>query len=166
MAGQNIRENVKDYTNRKAVYDYLIKILKKEANDGSGLIYGMGHAVYTLSDPRAISLKRSADLLAKKKGYEDEFHLLNLVEELTPKAFAEVKGIEKIMCENVDLYSGLVYRMLNIPQELFTPIFAASRIVGWIAHRLEEVSTSKKIIRPAYKPLTNPNLKYKPMSER
>lgn len=162
----NIKENVKDYTNKNAVYDYLIKILKKEANDGSGLVYGMGHAVYTLSDPRAVSLKKSADLLAKRKGYEDEFYLLNIIEELTPKAFAEVRGVEKIMCANVDLYSGLVYRMLNIPQELFTPIFAAARIVGWIAHRLEEVATSHKLIRPAYKPLTSRTLPYISMSNR
>lgn len=162
----NIRANVKDYTDKQAVYDYLVKILKKEANDGTGLIYGMGHAVYTLSDPRAVSLKKSAGLLAEKKGYQDEFQLLNLVEELTPKAFAEVKGIEKTMCANVDLYSGLVYRMLNIPPELFTPIFANARIVGWIAHRLEEVATNGKIIRPAYKPLSTAIRTYKPMSER
>lgn len=162
----NIRANVKNYTNREEVYNYLLKILRKEANDGSGLVYGMGHAVYTLSDPRAVSLKKSARILAEKKGYEDEFELLNLVEELTPKAFAEVKGVEKTMCANVDLYSGLVYRMLNIPQELFTPIFACARIVGWIAHRLEEVSTSNKIIRPAYKPLSSPNKIYIPMNER
>lgn len=161
----NIRENVKRTDSEQEVFDYLVQILNKDANDKSGLIYGMGHAVYTISDPRAVMLKKNAERLAKKKGYEDEFNLLNLIETLTPRAFAQVKGVEKSICANVDLYSGLVYRMLNIPEELYTPIFATARIVGWISHRLEELSTSNKIIRPAYKPISRFN-KYVSLDER
>ncbi|MBR1443446.1 MAG: citrate/2-methylcitrate synthase [Firmicutes bacterium] len=161
----NIRENVKDCSNEKEVYDYLIKILRKEANDKSGLIYGMGHAVYTLSDPRAVVLKRYAKKLAAKTGYDEHFALLDLIEKLTPVAYAEVKGYEKTMCSNVDMYSGLVYRMLNIPDEMYTPLFATARIAGWMAHRIEEVATGGKIIRPAYKPIQK-KIQYISMSER
>ena len=149
-----IKENVKNWGNRGEVADFITKILKKEAGDGSGLIYGMGHAVYTLSDPRAVILKRKAFEMAKGKEIEAEFQLLSLVEELTPILMKEVRGVDKAMCANVDMYSGLVYRMLGIPDELFTPLFASARMVGWAAHRMEELLTGKRIIRPAYKPIT------------
>ena len=149
-----IKENVKNWSNRGEVADFITKILKKEAGDGSGLIYGMGHAVYTLSDPRAVILKRKAFEMAKGKEIEAEFQLLSLIEELTPILMKEVRGVDKAMCANVDMYSGLVYRMLGIPDELFTPLFASARMVGWAAHRMEELLTGKRIIRPAYKPIT------------
>ena len=120
-------------------------------NDGSGLIYGMGHAVYTISDPRAVILKKKAFELAKGREIEAEFRLLETVERLTPEIFKEVKGSAKTMCANVDMYSGLVYRMLGIPDELFTPLFAVARMSGWAAHRMEEILTGGRIIRPAYK---------------
>ena len=149
-------ENLDDSTNDKQVYDMLVKILNKEAGDGSGLIYGMGHAVYTLSDPRAVILKQSAKKLAIEHGFEKEFLTLDAIERLTPKAFADVKGVDKPMCANVDLYSGLVYKVLGIPEDLYTPLFASARIAGWCAHRLEEITTSSRIMRPAYKSVTKP----------
>ena len=148
---QNIKENIKDITSPQEIGDYLRKIIRKEAFDGTGLIYGMGHAVYTISDPRAVLLKQKAFELAKEKNMTDEFTLYSLIEELTPQIFCEEKNEDKIISANVDLYSGFVYQMLNIPSELYTPIFAVSRMVGWCAHRIEEVYTSNKIIRPAYK---------------
>ena len=148
----DIKAHVTDWSDQDAVYQYLLRILAGEAGDHSGLIYGMGHAIYTLSDPRAVSLKAAARPLAEKKGYLDEFNLIETVERLTPAAFAESRGMDsKVMCANVDLYSGLVYKMLGIPQEMFTPLFATARIVGWIAHRMEEVAFGGRIIRPAYK---------------
>ncbi|MBQ7034020.1 MAG: citrate/2-methylcitrate synthase [Clostridia bacterium] len=147
----SFKKNVKDITSREEVGAYIEKILKKEAFDGAGLVYGMGHAIYTLSDPRAVILKEKAALLAKEKGREDEFTLYALIEELTPGLFCSIKGVEKEMCANVDLYSGFVYSMLGIPHELYTPLFAISRAAGWCAHRMEEVLTGGKIIRPAYK---------------
>lgn len=162
----DIKANVSDWSDDDAVYDYLLRILRGEAGDGKGLIYGMGHAIYTLSDPRAVSLKAAARPLAEKKGYTDEFELIERVERLTPKAFAEIRGADvKVMCANVDMYSGLVYKMLGIPQEMFTPLFAAARITGWIAHRMEEVAFGGRIIRPAFKPLSR-NVKYVPIDER
>ncbi len=146
-----ITANVADPTDKAQIKDYLVKILNGEAGDGSGLIYGMGHAVYTKSDPRALILKRSAKKLAYEKGFEREFMTLENIELLTPEVFAEVKGIDKVMCANVDMYSGLVYKVLGIPQDLFTPLFAIARIPGWCAHRLEELTSNGKIIRPAYK---------------
>ena len=145
------KENISDWENDGQVADYLAKVIKGEAGDGTGLIYGMGHAVYTLSDPRAVILKENAVKLAKGTEFEAEFRLLDAVERLTPEVFAKVKGSSKVMCANVDLYSGLVYRMLKIPVELNTPLFAVSRIAGWSAHRIEELITGKRIIRPAYK---------------
>ena len=148
-----IKENVRDWSNDEEVYDYLCKIVRKEAGDGSGLIYGIGHAIYTLSDPRAVLLKACAEKLVKEIGPEAqaEFELYASVEKIAPKVFADVKGIYAPMPANVDLYSGFIYQMLNIPEELYTPIFAMARIVGWCAHRMEEVITGGKIIRPAYK---------------
>ncbi len=151
-----IMAKVADPTDEAQVKDYLVKVLKKEEGDGSGLIYGMGHAVYTKSDPRAVILKENARKLAYEKGYEKEFRTLENIELLTPGVFAEIRGIEKTMCANVDLYSGLVYKVLGIPQDLFTPLFATARIAGWCAHRLEELTSGGKIIRPAYKSVSKP----------
>lgn len=161
----DIKQHVDDYTDKQQVTDYLVKIINKEANDKSGLVYGMGHAVYTISDPRAIILKENAIKLAKGTEFEDEFELLQIIEEVTPAIFAEQKGNSKAICANVDLYSGLVYKMLKIPQELFTPLFATSRMAGWSAHRIEELFTGNRIIRPAYKPIIKPR-EYVPISER
>lgn len=162
----DIKEHVSDWTDEDEVYSYLLKILRKEANDHSGLIYGMGHAVYTLSDPRAVALKSSARPIAEKTGHLDEFALIETVERLTPRAFAEVRGDDvKVMCANVDMYSGFVYQMLGIPREMFTPLFATARIAGWLAHRMEEVATGGKIIRPAYKPISK-DTKYIPIAQR
>ncbi len=148
---EHFREGVSDITNEGQVADFIRKIIRKEAGDGSGLIYGMGHAVYTLSDPRAKILRSKAEDFAMNSKFEDEFILLSLIEKLTPEIFAEIKGVSKVMCANVDLYSGLVYKMLDIPGDLFTPIFTAARVAGWSAHRIEELLTGGKIIRPAYK---------------
>ena len=128
-------------------------MLHKEAGDGSGLVYGMGHAVYTMSDPRAVILKKKAFKLAEGKEIEAEFHLLDTIERLTPQLMKRERGIEKTICANVDMYSGLVYRMLGIPEDLYTPLFAVSRMAGWAAHRMEELTTGGRIIRPAYKAL-------------
>ena len=146
-----ILENCEDPTDEKQMRDMLVKILRKEANDKSGLIYGMGHAVYTKSDPRAVILRDNAKKLAIEHGFEKEYYTLRNIEKLTPEVFAEVRGEAKTMCANVDLYSGLVYRVLGIPGDLYTPLFATARIAGWSAHRLEEITASGKIIRPAYK---------------
>lgn len=150
---EEMKANLHDWTDESEVADYLRRILDGEAGDGSGLIYGMGHAIYTKSDPRAVALKRAARPLAEKTGFSKEMDLIELVEKLTPAIFAEKKGSDKPMCANVDMYSGLVYKMLGLPKSLYTPLFATARIVGWMAHRLEEVTTGGKIIRPAYKPL-------------
>ncbi len=161
----DIKAHVQHWDNEGEVADYLTKILKKEANDGSGLIYGMGHAVYTLSDPRAVILKRKAMALAAGKEIEQEFRLLDTIEKLTPELMRSVRGIDKVVCANVDMYSGLVYRMLGIPDELFTPLFAAARMVGWSAHRMEEILTGKRIIRPAYKAIAK-SKEYVPLCDR
>lgn len=160
-----LKEHISDWENGDEILEYLKKIIRKEAGDGKGLIYGMGHAVYTLSDPRAVILKERAEYLAAQTGHEKEFQLYDLVERLAPIAFREVKGIDKVMCANVDFYSGFVYQMLGLPQELFTPIFAMSRIVGWCAHRIEEVMTGHKIIRPAYRS-TVKKMPYIPLEDR
>ena len=160
-----IKRNVRDWNDDEAIKAYLEKILKKEAGDGSGLIYGMGHAIYTKSDPRALVLKRYARTLAAKTGLLSEWELLESIERLSPEVFARVTGNDKVMCANVDFYSGLVYRMLNIPEDLYTPLFAIARIAGWCSHRIEEVMTSNRIIRPAYKSL-NHSREYVPMNRR
>ena len=162
---EEIKKNVHDWEDDDEITAYLEKILRKEAGDGTGLIYGMGHAIYTKSDPRALILKHSAKNLAEKTGYLKELELLESIERLTPDIFARVTGSDKAMCANVDFYSGLVYTMLNIPQELFTPLFAIARVTGWCAHRIEEVMTSNRIIRPAYKSLTHSRA-YVPMAKR
>ena len=161
----NFKENIKNWEDEGEVADYMRKVIRKEANDHTGLIYGMGHAVYTISDPRAVILKKKAMELAKGKEIEAEFRLLETVERLTPEVFKEVKGSNKTMCANVDMYSGLVYRMLGIPDELFTPIFAVSRLAGWSAHRMEEILTGGRIIRPAYKAIAA-RREYKKIDER
>ncbi len=149
-----IRENVKNWNDDGEVADCLRKIVRKEAFDKTGLIYGMGHAVYTLSDPRACILKESAEKLAKGTEFEAELNLIETVERLAPEVFAEVKGDIKTICANVDMYSGFVYKMLGIPEDLYTPLFAVSRMAGWSAHRFEELVTGRRIIRPAYKAIT------------
>ncbi len=160
-----IKGEVKDWQDDDEVYSYLSKILRKEAGDGSGLIYGMGHAIYTMSDPRAVILKKHAEALAEKKGFKAEFDLLKKVEALSPRAFAEVTGHSKAICANVDMYSGLIYRMLGIPAELYTPLFASARVAGWCAHRIEEILTGGKIMRPAYKTIYKVK-DYTPIGER
>ena len=150
---EEMKANLHDWTDEGEVADYLRRILDGAAGDGSGLIYGMGHAIYTKSDPRAVALKQAARPLAEKTGFSKEMDLIELVEKLTPAIFAEKKGSDKPMCANVDMYSGFVYKMLGLPKSLYTPLFATARIVGWMAHRLEEVTTGGKIIRPAYNPL-------------
>ena len=147
----DIKAHINDWTNEEEVATYLQKILNKEAFDHSGLIYGMGHAVYTLSDPREVILKKFAKALAEEKGLMEEFALYELVERLAGQLIMEHRKLFKNVCANVDFYSGFVYTMLGIPQELFTPIFAIARMPGWSAHRLEELINAGKIIRPAYK---------------
>ncbi len=148
-----IRKNVKDWDDENEIYEYLMKILKGEAFKGTGKIYGMGHAIYTVSDPRTVLLKERAEALAKEKGLEKEFKLYTIVERLSQKAFYDFKkGTDKSVCANVDFYSGFVYKAIGLPKEVFTPIFAMSRLSGWLAHRFEELNfEQKRIIRPAYK---------------
>ena len=147
----NIRENVKDYGDKDEVRAYLEKIVNKEAFDKKGLVYGMGHAVYSLSDPRERVFKSYVEELAKEKGREQDLLLYENIEEIAPKVIAEKRKIFKGVSPNVDFYSGFVYEMLGIPSELYTPLFAIARIAGWSAHRLEELVGCNKIIRPAYK---------------
>jgi citrate synthase len=147
----DIKENCPHWDQEGPLADYLEKIVRKEAFDQQGLIYGMGHAVYTLSDPRAQLLKAKAAELAREKGLEKNFQLYQSIERLTPEVMLKVKGSSKAICANVDLYSGFVYEMLGLPRELYTPIFAMSRVSGWSAHRIEEIVSGGRIIRPAYK---------------
>ena len=147
----DIKEHVHNWSNDEAIREYLIKIIKKEAFDHTGLIYGMGHAVYTLSDPRAVILKEYAKSLSIEKGREDEFELYDKVERIASELLTNMKSLHKPICCNVDFYSGFVYSMLGIPKQMYTPIFAISRIEGWSAHRIEELVNAGKIIRPAYK---------------
>lgn len=163
---ETIKANVSDWGNEDEVALFLDKIVKKEAGDGSGLIYGMGHAVYTKSDPRAIILKKYAREVAETNGYGDEFKLLESIEKLAPQVLSANKSSSKSICANVDLYSGLVYKSLAIPEDLFTPLFAVARVAGWCAHRIEEILTSKRIIRPAYKSVFNSILEYTPIDKR
>lgn len=163
---ENIKENVSDWTDENEVGMYLEKILRKEAYDGAGLVYGMGHAVYTYSDPRCVLLKeRAGHLASHNPEWKKEFDLYALVEKLTPECFLRVKNNKKVMCANVDMYSGLVYKMLGIPPEMYTPVFAIARIAGWCAHRLEETIGCSRIIRPAYKSIVAEK-KYVPLEER
>jgi citrate synthase len=161
------KREIKNPENEGEVADLIRRILRKEAGDGAGLIYGMGHAVYTLSDPRAVLLKAKGFKLAQGTEIEADFRLLDTIERLTPALVAEKspQAASKSICANVDLYSGLVYRMLRIPPELLTPMFAVSRIAGWSAHRIEEVLTGGRIIRPAYKSIAK-TVPYVPLAER
>jgi citrate synthase len=161
----DIKQNVKNCESENQVADYLAKIVKKEAFDNSGLIYGLGHAVYTISDPRTELLKKQAAKLAKEKDIEWEFELYSLVERLAPEIFREIKKSDKKICPNVDFYSGFVYRMLGIPTELYTPIFAIARIAGWCAHIIEENVSGGRIIRPAYKNVAEKR-EYIPIAKR
>jgi citrate synthase len=146
----DLKKNVEDWENDAEIKAYLKKILNKEAFDQRGLIYGMGHAVYSISDPRCEILRGYAEKLAKEKHKENEFVLYEKVEKLAKEAIAEERKIYKGVSANVDFYSGFVYSMLGIPSELYTPLFAMARIVGWSAHRMEELANADKIIRPAY----------------
>ena len=161
----DIKEHVSNWSDEAEVEAYLKKILSKEAFDRSGLIYGMGHAVYTLSDPREVILKKFARKLAEEKGMMEEFALYELVERLAGQLIMEQRRTFKNVCANVDFYSGFVYSMLGIPEELFTPIFAIARMPGWSAHRLEELLNASKIIRPAYK-YVGRHIAYIPMEDR
>ena len=160
-----IKKNVKDWRDEDEVAAYLNKIALGEAGAGDGLIYGMGHAVYTVSDPRALMLKDLARSLARRKGFLSELELMELVEKLAPDVLSRTRGISSDICANVDMYSGLVYKMLGIPGELYTPLFAISRMAGWCAHRLEETWSGGRIIRPAYKAIEL-DADYVPLSER
>lgn len=148
---EDMKKEVKNWNSETEIKDYLRKLLHREAFDHSGLIYGMGHAVYSISDPRAKIFKKYVKSLSEEKGLDEEFMLYSNVERLAPQVIADERKIYKGVSANVDFYSGFVYRMLNIPTELYTPIFAVSRIAGWSAHRIEELINANKIIRPAYK---------------
>lgn len=164
----HLREAISDWTDETEVKNYLMCMLRKEVYDKKGLIYGIGHAVYTISDPRALLLKEMARSLAQEKGREREFDFLELVERLAIESFMEFKGnsVNKRVCANVDFYSGFVYDMIGLPREVYTPLFAMSRIAGWMAHRIEELNfDSKRIIRPAYKNVA-PAARYTPLEKR
>ena len=162
---EDMKANLKDWTDEEEVSRYLRALLNKEAFDHAGLIYGMGHAVYSLSDPRAVIFHSFVERLSKEKGKDKEFALYTLVERLAPKIIADERKIYKGVSPNVDFYSGFAYSMLNLPLELYTPIFAIARISGWSAHRLEELSYSGKIMRPAYK-FVDEHKEYIPISQR
>ena len=162
---EDIKKNVSDWNDEKQIEQYLNDILDKKAFDGAGLIYGMGHAVYSISDPRANTFKYFVESLAKEKGREDEYQLYAKVEKIAIDVIAKKRKIYKGVSANVDFYSGFVYSMLNLPLELYTPIFAIARIVGWSAHRMEELVNAGKIIRPAYKNVA-PHQEYIPLKER
>ena len=149
----DIKGHIKDYHDEEAIEAYLDKLLNKQAYDHKGLIYGMGHAVYSLSDPREKVFKAFVEQLAAAKGRDEDMALYNNIEKIAPKLITKERKIYKGVSPNVDFYSGFVYEMLGIPRELYTPLFAVARIVGWSAHRIEELVTTDKIIRPAYKSL-------------
>ncbi|MEG0015173.1 MAG: citrate/2-methylcitrate synthase [Gordonibacter sp.] len=163
---KDLKENVADWSSEGQVADYLAKLVNKQAYDKSGLVYGMGHAVYTKSDPRAIICKQFAEKLATGTEYEAEYHLLESIERLAPEVILREKGTAKDMCANVDMYSGFVYSMMGIPEDLFTPLFACARMSGWAAHRFEEIVSGKRIIRPAYKSTRSGVRPYVAMDER
>ncbi|OPX92368.1 citrate/2-methylcitrate synthase [Pelotomaculum sp. PtaB.Bin117] len=162
---EDMKQNIRDFGDDEGIENYLVKLVNKQAFDRSGLIYGIGHAVYSISDPRTVIFKEHIARLAKEKGLEDEYNLYLKVEEKAPEIIGEYRKMYKGVSANVDFYSGFVYRMLDIPIELFTPIFAVSRIAGWSAHRIEEIVNSGKIIRPAYKSVSK-RRKYIPMDGR
>ena len=161
-----IKKNVKNWESEGQILDYLCKIFRKEKGDGSGLIYGMGHAVYTKSDPRAILLREKAKEFAAVNGRMDEFNLYDRVAQLTAEAFKEVKKKEAILAPNVDFFSGFVYDNLGFPSDIYTPLFAMSRVAGWSAHRIEEIISGKKIIRPASIYVGPSDKRYLPLQQR
>ena len=161
----DLKSQVKDWTNDGEIVDYLERVLKKETFDKMGLIYGIGHAVYSVSDPRAVIFKRNVEALAHAKGLDEEYQLYASVERLAPSVIGNYRKMYKGVSANVDFYSGFVYRMLGIPDELYTPLFAVARIAGWSAHRIEELVNGGKIIRPAYKSVEK-RKPYVPLSER
>jgi citrate synthase len=161
----DLRENLTDWEDDEQIADYLHRLLNKEAFDHAGLVYGMGHPVYSISDPRTLVLRGFAEKLAAEKGYSDEFELHKRVERIAPLVIAAQRWLYRGVSANIDFYSGFVYRMLDIPAELYTPLFAISRVVGWSAHRLEELTSGSKLIRPAYKSVS-PLQSYVPIGER
>lgn len=162
---ENIKANVSDWEDEEEISAYLLRILDKDAFDNAGLIYGMGHAVYSISDPRAEIFKRFVGVLASEKGYETEYRLYEKIERLAPLVISGKRKIYKGVSANIDFYSGFVYKMIDIPQEMFTPLFAVSRIAGWSAHRIEELINAGKIIRPAYHNVL-PTREYTPLESR
>lgn len=162
---EDMKKNIKNWNDDKEIEQYLSDLLNKKAFDKSGLIYGMGHAVYSLSDPRANVFKSFVESLSKEKGREDEFNLYSRVERLAPQVIASERKMYKGVSANVDFYSGFVYSMLDLPMELYTPMFAIARIAGWSAHRIEELVNPGKIIRPAYKSIA-PHKEYVPLDSR
>ncbi len=162
---EDIRAHVSNWEDEDELAGYLERILRRDAFDGSGLIYGMGHAVYTLSDPRAVICKRYARGLAEAKGMGEEFDLIERIEKLAPQVMADVRGTTKPICANIDLYTGFIYKMLGIPETLFTPLFAVARTAGWAAHRMEELICAHRIIRPAYRSVLEAG-DYVPLAER
>ena len=162
----HLKEQINDWKNLDEIDVYLRRMLNKEAYDRSGLIYGIGHAVYTMSDPRAVELKKLAGELAKEKGREDEYEFLKLIEQEGIKCLMEHRKSNKPACANLDFYSGFIYEMIGLPQEIYTPIFAMARIVGWTAHRIEELNfEGRRIIRPAYKNILDTKV-YTPICDR
>lgn len=162
---EDIRAHVTNWEDEDELTAYLEKILRRQAFDGSGLIYGMGHAVYTLSDPRAVLCKRYARGLAHAKDMGEEFELIERIEKLAPQVMADVRGTTKPICANIDLYTGFIYKMLGIPDTLFTPLFAVARTAGWAAHRMEELICAHRIIRPAYRSVLESG-DYVPLAKR
>lgn len=163
---KDIKQHVSNWENDDEIAAYLAKIVKKQAFDKTGLVYGMGHAVYTLCDPRAEICKRFAKKLASGTEFEAEYKLLEAIERLAPEVIVQEKGTSKCMCANVDMYSGFVYEMLGIPESLITPLFACARMSGWAAHRFEEIVSGKRIIRPAYKSVYTKKREYVPIDAR
>jgi citrate synthase len=162
---RDMQEKIKDWNDNAAIIDHLEKLLNKQAFDNAGLIYGMGHAVYSLSDPRALIFKRFVEQLAKEKNRMEEYQLYTKVETLAPEVIGRLRRIYKGVSANIDFYSGFVYSMLDLPEELFTPIFAVARVSGWCAHRIEELVNAGKIIRPAYKSVAKQK-PYTPLTDR
>lgn len=161
----DLKENVSDWSDEDQIREYLLKLLHKEAFDKAGLIYGLGHAVYSISDPRSKILSRFVKQLSEEKGREDEYNLYTTVERLAKEVIAKERKIYKGVSANIDFYSGFIYSMLGLPHELYTPIFAIARIAGWSAHRMEEIVNGNRIIRPAYKGVA-PRRPYTPINER
>lgn len=162
---EDLKANVKDITNEKQLEEYFIKLIKGEVNDRTGVIYGLGHAIYTVSDPRAVVLKDMAKKLAEYKGLEEDYALCEYIENKVPDIFRNYTGTNSPLPANVDLYSGFVYSALNIPKDIATPLFATARLSGWCAHRLEEIVSGKKLMRPAYMGI-QPHREYVPMFDR